>query len=161
MTGSHRRTDQDPVRSELKSVRWLLQIGFVAASLAVVGMSVYLLVTQSNYLAITTTALQGFLVVTYARQLALKVLGDRAPSPVVLADWIDDSALVIMWAAVLLASIGHIQGWMHGAYEYATNSILGLFAVAMPVYWWRGRRRVVLALTARSVAGRWPWSAGG
>ena len=59
------------------------------------------------------------------------------------------------------SAVGERQGWMHGAFEYATVGFDGLFAVGMPVYWWRGQRRIVLALTARSVAGRWPWSASG
>ena len=158
MTGAHRRTGQDPVRSALKSV---LQVGLVAASLAIVGIFAYLLATDSKYLPIIVMALQGFLAITYARRLAVKVLRNRTPSPVILADWIGDSALMITWVAVLLANIGRIQGWMHGAFEYAMDSILGLLVVGMPVYWLRGRRRVVLALTARAVAGRWPWSAGG
>jgi len=90
----------------------------------------------------------------------VKVVRNRAPSPKILGDWIGDLALVIVWVAVVVASLGRIQGWMHGAFEYVMFSVLGLFAVGMPVYWWRGQQRVVLALTARAVAGRWPWSAG-
>jgi hypothetical protein len=103
---------------------------------------------------------QGIVAVVLARRLALKVLHNRTPSPVVLGDWIGDLALPIGWVAVVVASIGQDQGWMHGAYEYALGSILGLLVVGMPVYWWRGQRRLVLVLTARAVAGRWPWSAG-
>jgi hypothetical protein len=161
MTGAHRRTDQDPVRSVLKSVRWLLLlVGFVALGLAFVGIPAYLLATDSKFLPIATMAVQGIVAVVLARRLALKVLRNRTPSPVVLADWISDSAFVIGWVVLVLASIGQNQGWMHGAFEYTMAGILGLFLVGMPVYWWRGQRRVVLALTARAIAGRWPWSAG-
>jgi hypothetical protein len=126
------------------------------------GISAYLIVAGSEYQArIGLTALQGFLAIVYGRRLALKVAGNRTPSPVVLAGWIGDSALVIMWVVSVLAGICELQGWMHGAVEYAVLSIAGLFAVGMPVYWWRGQRRLVLALTARAVAGRWPWPAGG
>jgi hypothetical protein len=158
MTGAHRRPGQDPVRFALKSV---LLAGFIAASLAIVGIFAYLLATDSKYLLIIAMALQGFLAITYARRLAVKVLRNRTPSPVILADWIGDLALVIAWVAAALASFGQIQGWMHGAFEYAMDSSFGLLLVGMPAYWWRGQRRVVLALTARAVAGRWPWSAGG
>ncbi len=88
------------------------------------------------------------------------MLRDRTPSPVVLADWIGDGALVIVWIAIALASVGQYQGWMHGAFEYTTIGLCVLFVVCMPVYWWRGKQWVVLALTARAIAGRWPWSAG-
>jgi hypothetical protein len=104
---------------------------------------------------------QGIAAVVLASQLALKVLRNRTPSPVGLADWIGDAAVVIVWVATVLANIGQNQGWMHGAFEYALDSIFGLLLVGLPVYWWRGKRFVVLALTARAVAGRWPWSAGG
>ncbi len=154
MTGAHRRADQDPVPSVIKSVPWLLLVGFV-------GMPAYLLATDSKFLPIATMAAQGIVAVVLARRLALKVLRNRTPSPVILADWIGDGASVIAWVAVVLASIGRNQGWMHGAFEYAMAGILGLILVGMPVYWWRGQRRVVLSLTARAVAGRWPWSAGG
>lgn len=107
-----------------------------------------------------TMALQGLAAILYAKRLALKVLRNRNPSPVQLADWISDSAIVIMWVAGLIVSIGQLQGWMHGAVKYATLSVLGLFVVGMPHYWWRGQRRLARALTARAVAGRWPWSAG-
>jgi len=133
----------------------------IAAGLAIVGIPVYLLATKSKFLPIAIVAVQGFVAVVLARRLAQKVLRNRTPSPVVLADWIGDSAVVIGWFAVVLTSIGQNQGWVHGAFEYAMGSILGLCVAGMPVYWWRGQRRVVLALTARAVAGRWPWSAGG
>lgn len=161
MTGAHRRTEeQDPIRPVLESVRWLLGlVGLIAVGLAIVGIPVYLAVTDSKFLPIATMALQGIVGVVLARQLALEVLRNRAPSPVVLAEWLSDSAIVIGWAISLLANIGQHQGWMHGAFEYAMFGILGLFVVGMPVYWFRGQRRVVLALTARAVGGRWPWSA--
>lgn len=160
MTGAHRRTEQDPIRPVLKSVRWLLAlVGLIAVGLAIVGIPVYLIVTDSTFLPIATTAAQGIVTVVLARRLALEVVRNRAPSPVVLAEWISDSAVVIAWFATVLTSIGQHQGWLHGAFEYAMLGILGLFLVGMPVYWIRGQRRVVLALTARAVGGRWPWSA--
>lgn len=169
MTGAHRHTDPDPVHSRLESVRWLLQgIGLIAACLAIVvaglaifGIPTYLIATDSKFAPIAVMALQGIVAVDLARRLVVKVLRNRTPSPKILADWIGDSTLVIAWAAVVLTSFGRIQGWMHGASEYVMLSILGLFAVGMPVYWWRGQQRAVLAPTARAVAGRWPWSAGG
>lgn len=89
MTGAHRQTEQDPVRSVLKSVRWMLAlVGFVAVSLGIVGIPVYLLATDSKFLPIATMAAQGIVAVVLARRLALKVLRNRTPSPVVLADWI-------------------------------------------------------------------------
>ena len=165
MTGAHRRPDEDPVRSTFKSVLWLLLlVGLIAAGLAllaIVGFIVYVIATDSKYLPIVTTAIQVIIVVVFASELVLKVRRNHTPSPVILADWIDDAAVVMVFVVCLLAGIGRDEGWMHGAFEYVTSSILGLFIVAMPVYWWRGKRRVVLALTARAVAGRWPWSAGG
>lgn len=151
---------QDRVRSAVKSVRWLLA-GLIAAAIAIAGILVYLLATHPKYLPIVTITVQSILAVEFARRLAVKMLRNRTPSPVVLADWIGDGAFVIVWVAIALVSIGQHQGWMHGTFEYATGGICGLFVVGMPVYWWRGQRRVVLALTARSVAGRWPWSASG
>lgn len=88
------------------------------------------------------------------------MLRNRMPSPAVLADWIGSSAGVIVWVAALLVSIGNTQGWMHGTFEYAIIGICELFLVGVPVYQWRGRQRVVLALTTRAAAGSWPWSAG-
>jgi hypothetical protein len=156
MTGAHRRMYEDRVRSAVKSVRWLL-VSLVAGAIAIVGVLVYLLATHPKYLPIVAITMQGIVAVELARRLAVKVLRNRTPSPVVLADWIGDGAFVIGWVAIALLTIGREQGWMHGAFEYAMGGIDGLFAVGMPVYWWRGQRRVVLALTARSVAGRWPW----
>ena len=161
MTGAHRRPDEHPVRSTLKSVWWLfLLVGLIVASLAVVGIPVYLIVADSKFLPIATMSVQCLVVVVLGSQLARKVLRNRTPSPVVLADWIGDSAVVIVWVATVLAGIGQNQGWMHGAFEYALDSIFGLLLVGLPVYWWRGKQFAVLALTARAVAGRWPWSAG-
>jgi hypothetical protein len=156
MTGAHRRADIDPVTLEgIRALLWLL--GF----LAVVGVFAYFLVTDWKDLQILTLALQALIAATYVKRLVVKVLRNRAPSPKVLAGWIGDSAIVIVWVAIVLASFGRIQGWMHGAFEYVMYSTFGLLAVGMPVYWWRGRQQIVLSLTARAVAGRWPWSAGG
>jgi hypothetical protein len=160
MTGAHRQTDQNVVCSVLKSVRWLLLlVGFIAATLAIVGIPLYLVVTSPRLGPIVVTVIQGLVAIQLGRRLVLEVLRNRAPSPVILAEWISDSALVITWTVIVLASIGREQGRMHGAVEYAAATFLGVFLVSMPVYWWRGQHRVVLALTARSVAGRWPWSA--
>ncbi len=131
----------------------LLLAGIIATGLAIV--------TGSKLEPIAIAALQGVVTVIFAWRLAVKVLHNRAPSPVVLADWIGDAAVLLAWLVVVLASVGQIQGWMHGGFRYATFSILGLFIVGMPVYWWRGQQRVALVLTARAVAGRWPWSAAG
>jgi hypothetical protein len=165
MAGAHRRPDEAPVRSTLKSVLWLLLLlGVIVAGLAILailGFIVYLIATDSKYSPIATAAVQGICAGVLARELVVKVLRNRTPSPVILADWIDDAAVVIAFVACVLAGTGQYEGWMHGAFEYAMSSILGLFIVGMPVYWWRGKRRVVLALTARAVDGRWPWSAGG
>jgi hypothetical protein len=161
MTGVHRRTEQDPVWSVLKSVRWLLGlVGLIAGSLAFVGIPAYLIVTDSKFLPVASMAVQGIVAVELARRLALKLLRNDSPSPVVLADWIGDAALVVGWMVTVLANIGTNQRWMHGAFEFAVLSVLALFLVGLPVYWFRGERRLVLALTARAVAGRWPWSAG-
>ena len=158
MTGAHRRPED---RSVLASVRWLLAlVGYIALAVAIVGVPIYLGVTDSKFLPIATLALQAFVVVTYARRLAFKVLRNRAPSPVILADWVSDAALTVAWFGSIAANIGEQQGWMHGAYKYGLFGILGLLAVAMPLYWWRGQQRLILALTARAVGGRWPWSAG-
>jgi peptidoglycan/LPS O-acetylase OafA/YrhL len=165
MLGAHRRPDEDPVRPTLKSILWqLLLAGVIVAGLAflaIVGMIVYLIATDSKYLPIATAAVQGIAAGVLARELVLKMLRNRTPSPIILADWIGDAAVVIAFVVCVLAGVGQYEGWMHGAFEYATSSILGLFVVVMPVYWWRGKRRVVLALTARAVDGRWPWSAEG
>lgn len=158
MTGAHSRTDEEPVQSILENVGCLL---LLASVLALVWLFTYLLATDSKDLPIPMMALQGLVVITYARRLAVKILRSRSPSPVMLADWISDSARVIAWTVVLLITIAEFEGCMHGALRYALAGILGLFIVCMPLYWWRGQRRLVLALTERLVAGRWPWSAGG
>jgi len=136
-------------------------LAILVAGLAILGIPVYLIATDSKLAPIAVMALQGLVAVDLARRLVVKVLRNRAPSPKILVDWTGDLALEIVWAAIVLTSFGRIQGWMHGTFEYVMLSILGLFVVGMPVYWWRGQRRFVLALTARAVAGRWPWSAGG
>ena len=153
MTGAHCRINEHPIGSAVMAAVSLLLAGLVVASLV-------LLATHSKYLPIAVIAGQCTIAVWYAGTLAVKMLRDRAPSPVVLADWIGDGAFVIVWIAIALASVGQHQGWMHGAFEYTTIGLCGLFAVSMPVYWWRGKQRAVLALTARATAGRWPWSAG-
>jgi hypothetical protein len=154
MTGAHRRADIDSVTREgVSALLWLVGL------LAVVGVFAYFLVTDWKDLPIITLTLQALIVATYAKRLVVKVLRNRAPSPKILADWIGDLAIMIVWVAVVLSSFGRIEGWMHGAFEYVMLSIFGLLAVGMPAYWWRGQQRVVLALTSRAVAGRWPWSA--
>jgi hypothetical protein len=160
MTGAHRQLDQNPVRAVLESVRWLLaQVGLAAAALAIVGVPVYLAITNWKLLSILTLAMQGLLTLVLARRLALKVLGNRAPSPVILADWIDDAAILIGVVATLIASIAQHQRWMHAAFEFTMLGILGLLTVGMPVFWWRGKRQLTRALTGHAVAGQWPWSA--
>jgi hypothetical protein len=137
-------------------------LGFIVVSLAIVGIPAYLLATGGRLLPIFTMAMPGIVAVVLARRLVLDVLRNRSPSPVVLADWIGDSAIVIVWVALVLTSIVQHQGWMRGALEYALYSVIGLFLVGMPIYWWLGgEQRVVVGLTARAVAGRWPWSADG
>jgi hypothetical protein len=89
MTGAHSRTDEDPVQSVLGNVGCLL---LLASVLALVGLFAYLLATDSKDLPIPLMALQGLVVITYARRLALKILRNRSPSPVILADWISESA---------------------------------------------------------------------
>jgi hypothetical protein len=157
MTGAHSRVNQHPVRGAVMAA------GMAASLLLLAGLfvtSLVLMATHSKYLQIVVIAFQSTIAVWFAGTLAVKMLRDRTPSPVVLADWIGDGALVIVWIAIALASVGQYQGWMHGAFEYTTTSLCVLFAVSMPVYWWRGKQWVVLALTARAIAGRWPWSAG-
>lgn len=156
MTGAHRRTERDPVTVEgVRALLWL--VGLVA----VIGVFAYVLVTDWKDLPILLLALQALIAATYAKELVVNVVRNRAPTPVVIADWIGDLAVLIGWLVVVISGIGQHLGWMHGAFEYALVSVLVLFAVGMPVYWWRGQRRVVLVLTARSIAGRWPWSVGG
>jgi hypothetical protein len=65
-------------------------------------------------------AAQGIVAVELARRLALKVLRNHA-------------ALVVGWMVSVLASIGTNQGWMHGAFEFAMLSVLGLYLVGLPV----------------------------
>jgi hypothetical protein len=158
MTGAHRQADQHGAPSAVKSVRWLLEAAGVIAVVAGLGFGIYLAVTNSKLFPIALMTTQGIVAVELARRLALEVVRDRAPSPVVLADWIDDSAVVIAWAALFLANIGEHQGWMHGAFQVTMLGVLGLFVVGMPLYWWRGKQRVVQALTGRAVAGQWPWA---
>jgi hypothetical protein len=156
MTGAHRREGWDPITVEgVRALLWL--VGFFA----VIGLFAYFLVTDWKDLPILLLALQALLTATYTKELVVKVVRNRTPTPVVIADWIADLALLIGWVVIVIAGTGQHLGWMHGAFEYATVSILVLFAVGLPVYWWRGQQLVVLALTARSVAGRWPWSVGG
>ncbi len=156
MTGAHRNADRDPTSVEgVRALLWLVGV------LAAVGVFAYFLVADWNDLPTLVLVPQALLVATYAKRLVVNVARNRTPTPVVLADWIGDLALFIGWFVVVISGIGRQLGWMHGAFEYVLVCILVLFAVAMPVYWWRGQRRVVLALTARSVAGRWPWSVGG
>jgi hypothetical protein len=156
MTGGHRREGWDPITIEgVRALLWL--IGFSA----VIGVFAYFLVTDWKDLPILLLALQAIIAATCAKELLVKVVRNRAPTPVLLADWIGDLALLLGWLVVMISGIGQHLGWMHGAFQYALVSTLVLFTVGMPAYWWRGQRRVVLALTARSVAGRWPWSVGG
>ena len=150
--------DEKPVQSALENVGCLLLLVGVLADLGLFG---YLLATDSKDLPIPVMALQGLIVITYARRLAVKILRNRSPSPVILADWISDSGRVILWTVLLVATIGQFEGWVQGGFRYALLAVFGLFIVGMPLYWWRGQQRLVLAFTARSVAGRWPWSAGG
>jgi hypothetical protein len=65
---------------------------------------------------------------------------------------------VIMWTVILVTTIGDFEGWMHGAFRYAVGSVAGLFLVGLPLYWWRGKRLLLSALTARAASGRWPRS---
>jgi hypothetical protein len=156
MTGAHRREGWDQTTVEgVRALFWL--IGFVA----VIGVFAYFLVTDWKDLPIILLALQALLAATYAKELVVKVVRNRSPTPVLIADWIGDLALLIAWFFILISGIGRQLGWMHGAVEYALMSILALFAVGMPVYWFWGQRRAVISLTARSVAGQWPWSVGG
>jgi hypothetical protein len=156
MTGAHRRAGMDPTTLEgIRALLWL--VGF----LAVVGVFAYFLVTDWHDLPILTLVLQSLILATFAKELVLKVVRSRTPTPVALADWIGDLARLIGWIAVVISAIGQNLGWMHGAFKWALSCILVLFVVGMPLYWWKGQRRVVLALTARSVAGQWPWSVGG
>jgi hypothetical protein len=155
MTGAHRRPGWDPVTVEgVRALLWL------AGFFAVIGVFAYFLVTDWKDLRILVLALQVLLAGTYAKELVVEVVRNRMPTPAVIADWIGDLALVILWLLIVISGIGQHLGWMHGAAEYALLSILTLLAAGMPVYWWWGQRRVVLALTARSVAGQWPWSVG-
>lgn len=169
MPGAHRQAGQDPVRSAAKSAWWITQgvgivavgLAILAVGLAVLGIPIYLIATSSKYQWLGIAGLQGLVTVELARQLAVKVLRNRAPSPKNLADWMGDAAVLIGFVFVVLVSIGEYEGWMHGAFSYATDSILGVLVVGLPVYWWRGKQRLVLALTARAIAGQWPWSATG
>jgi hypothetical protein len=157
MTGAHCRINKHPIRSAVMAA------GMAAVLLLMAGLIVaciVLMATHSKHLPIVVIAMQSTIAVWSAGTLAGKMQRDRTPSPVVLADWIGDVALVIVLTDAALANVGQHQGWMHGAFEYTTLALCGLFTVTMPVYWWRGKQRVVLALTARATAGRWPWSAG-
>jgi hypothetical protein len=151
MTVEHRRAaDPHRVRTALKSVWWLvLLIGLLAVGLA----------TNSKYLPTVLIGAQVLAAFLLARPLAMKVLRNRSPSPVILADWIGDAAMVFVWVALLFIDISQSLGWMHGAIENAAFSIVGLFLVGVLIYRWRGQRRLVLVLTALAVAGQWPWSA--
>jgi hypothetical protein len=51
---------------------------------------IVLVATHSKYLPIALIALQSTIAVRYAITLAVKILRDRTPSPVVLADWFGD-----------------------------------------------------------------------
>jgi hypothetical protein len=143
----------------LKSVRWLLTPVAVLAMLVGVGLGIYFAVTKSGFLPIAVVTAQGIAAVVLARRLGREVLRTRAPSPAVLADWLDDSAALVAWVTTVLANVGEQEGWLHGPFEYTVLGILGLFLLGAPVYWWRGKRHVVRLLTARAVAGQWPWAA--
>jgi hypothetical protein len=156
MTGAHRRAGWDPVTvAGVRALLWL--IGFFSA----VGVFAYFLVADWKDLPILILVPQALILAISAKELVVKVVRNRAPTPVLIADWIGDLGLLTGWVVVVITTIGRNLGWMHGAFEYAVGGMLVLYAVGMPVYWWKGKRRIVLALTARSVAGRWPWSAGG
>lgn len=128
--------------------------------LAVLGLFVYFLATNSKDLLIPLMALQGFVLLTYVTQLAAKVR-KRSPSPEDVVEWISDSAFVLLWAALLFESVGQREKWPQGAYDDALIGVSGLFLIGTIFYWWRGKRLLISALTARAAAGRWPWSAGG
>ena len=102
--------DQHPVRSALKNILWLA--GFLG-SLAFLGFLADMIVTDSRYLPVMTMAGQCLVALIFAEKLAQKVLRNRTPSPVILADWIGDSAAVITLVALLLArftSTGVVYG---------------------------------------------------
>ncbi len=139
MTGAHRRQGWDPVTvAGVRALLWLVGLT------AVIGVFAYFLVTDWKDLSILLLALQVIITATYAKELVVNVVRNRTPTPVVIADWIGDLALLVGWFVVVMSGIGQHLGWMHGALEYALVSIFALFAVGMPVYWWWGQRRAWL-----------------
>jgi hypothetical protein len=97
MTGAHRQIDSEPAGSALENVGCVLGlVGFLAA----IGFFAYFLATDSNDVWIPLIALQGWIGITYATRVVVKVLRNRSPSPVATAELISDSAHVIMWTVI-------------------------------------------------------------
>jgi hypothetical protein len=51
---------------------------------------------------------------------------------------------------VVLASIGQLRGWMHGMFRDFIGSVLVLYVIGSPVYWFGGKRRLIAALRTRA-----------
>jgi hypothetical protein len=151
MAGTHRGTTQAPLQSVLKSVAWLLVLaGILLVPLAVLGAFSYLAVADPTAASVVLTGLQGALCAKFAVGIA-RILARRLPrSPADVDELISSGFWLTAFATTLLASIGHLQGWVSGTPGYVLGAIGGLLLAGAAAYSLGGKRRLMAALDARS-----------
>jgi hypothetical protein len=122
--------------------------------LALVVLAIYAPVSPRAGLDPVTVGLQGTACAMTMGNVGWLVLRMRWRSPREQVYLAGRAGLLATLTALLLIDIGQSLGWMHGAYEASTLGICCLAVVAMPLYWFGGKRRLLAVLTARAASGR-------
>jgi hypothetical protein len=121
-----------------------------AALLALLGLAVYVSLRHPATAPVILIAMQSFLWIVWAGELARNLRRGRTRSPKELVERMGHAVWLAGWTAVLLSSVGEQQGWLHGITEYILVGICSLFVVGIPVSWFGGKRRLIAAMTARA-----------
>jgi hypothetical protein len=148
VSGTHRGKPDNSVLIALLAV--------VVIPLAVIGLIIYVASRHPSVIFILVSVLDGVVVIQATHRVVLN-LAERPQSAEQLARRLSLLAQLLGAAVVALAAIGQLRGWMHGMFRDVIATVLVLYAIASPVYWFGGKRRLIGMLSART-AGNEPGS---
>lgn len=121
----------------------------VGIPIAVIGFTIYLAARHPSVILIIVSVLDGVIVIQAAHRVILN-LAERPQSAEQLVQRLSLVAQLIGAVVAALAAIGQVRGWMHGMFRDVVMTVLVLYVIAAPVYWFGGKRRLIAMLKPRA-----------
>ena len=142
MSGRHRgKPDDSPL---------IALLAVVVVPLAGITFIIYVGEKHPSAIFIPVIAVDGVILIQAAHRVVLNLANTQPRSAEQVVARLSLVAQLTFALAVTMASIGHLQGWMHGIFRDVVGGALVLWLVGAPIYWLGGKRRLIDALRTQA-----------